>query len=141
MSDWLESQLNERGDSLTSESCIMEKLKQIKNDKVMNDIKYIIENYPTIAFDSLNQLIEYSSVDKLKEVVAVLSQKISEIEPITEGTFEAGANNVSTPKLQQQQQVADASTMNGGGEIQMNNNNTTPIKMDIKKTKTKNNSK
>jgi hypothetical protein len=62
MSSWLESQLN-GGENLASDSCILEKLKQIKHEKISKDLKYIIENYPTIAFDSLNKLIEYSSVD------------------------------------------------------------------------------
>lgn len=97
----MESQLDE-SNTLTEESSIMSKLKQIKHDRVKNDIKYIIENYPSIALESLNQLIEYTSVEKLKEVVAVLSQKINDQQSKPTGTpqasFESGVSKVSTPK-------------------------------------------
>lgn len=104
MTNWYETQLDQHK-QIEKNSSIAKKLEDINHKNVLNDIKNIIETYPDIALESLNHLVEYASVDRLKEVVSILSQKLEIVtqqmqqqpQPNTD-TFDINTNNTSTPK-------------------------------------------
>jgi hypothetical protein len=106
MTNWYETQLDQHK-QIEKNSPIAKKLEDINHKNVLNDLKNIIETYPDIALESLNHLVEYASVDRLKEVVSILSQKLEIVtqqmqqqpqpQPNTD-TFDINTNNTSTPK-------------------------------------------
>lgn len=122
MTSWFESQLDTTGSEnkqhkLASESTIACYLNEITHQNVLSDIKHIVETYPEIALESLNHLIEYTSLERIREVVGILSKKLSTLEqqqqqqqleaaqniqvpcePTSE-TFSVAAINTSTPKV------------------------------------------
>jgi len=72
MAHWLEAESND------SSSYINEKLKTLKHDHVLNQIKEIIEHHPEIALESIGYLVELTSKEKIKEVIALLNEKVND---------------------------------------------------------------
>jgi len=73
---WLESETNNVASS--SSSYIHEKLKRLKHDSILNQVKDIIENHPEIALESIGYLVELTSKEKIKEVIALLNDKVND---------------------------------------------------------------
>jgi hypothetical protein len=71
---WLESETN----NVATPSYINEKLKRLKHDSILNQVKDIIENHPEIALESIGYLVELTSKEKIKEVIALLNDKVND---------------------------------------------------------------
>lgn len=119
MTTWIESQLesSRRGGSnheeprLSDESIIVAKLAEHTRKNVINDIKYIVETYPDIALESLNHLIEFTSADRLKVVVDVLSKKLQELEEASqELKLEPANENTTANNENNNQQTTNETT-------------------------------
>lgn len=118
MTTWIESQLesSRRGGSnheeprLSDESIIVAKLAEHTRKNVINDIKYIVETYPDIALESLNHLIEFTSADRLKVVVDVLSKKLQELEASQELKLEPANENITANNENNQQTTNETAT-------------------------------
>lgn len=118
MTTWIESQLessrsgglNHEEPRLSDESIIVAKLAEHTRKNVINDIKYIVETYPDIALESLNHLIEFTSADRLKVVVDVLSKKLQELEASQELKLEPANENATTNNENNNQQTTNETT-------------------------------
>ena len=108
MTNWYESQID-KNKQIDKESSIWKKLEEINHSNVLNDIKNIIEVYPDIALESLNHLVEYATIDRLKEVVSILNHKLETATQKQQqkqqqhphqnsDAFAIDTNNTSTPK-------------------------------------------
>jgi hypothetical protein len=75
---WLESQFN-NNNSKDADSFVIEKLNKFKHDKVLGQLNKIIENHPDIALESVSRLVETASIDKVKEVIAILNEKLNSV--------------------------------------------------------------
>ena len=67
---WLESELSDE------ESFVNKKLKNLKHDNILNQIKTIIENHPDIALESIGYLVESTPTEKIKQVIQLLTDKV-----------------------------------------------------------------
>lgn len=73
----MESQFS--NNSKDTDSFVIEKLKKLKHDKVLSQLNTIIENHPDIALESVGRLVETASVEKVKEVIALLNEKLNSV--------------------------------------------------------------
>ena len=69
---WLEAESNE------PTSYYNEKLKHLKHDHILGQIKEIIETHPDIALESISYLVELTSKEKIKEVIELLNRKMND---------------------------------------------------------------
>ena len=80
---WLENEVGSNSLFENDSTFIQDKLRKLKHDNILNQLKEIIEHHPTIAIESISYLIQSTSADKIKEVIAILNEKVASINETT----------------------------------------------------------
>jgi hypothetical protein len=78
MAHWLESQLNDQK-QIDSTSFVKSKLSELNNVSVLTQLKSIIENHPDLALESIHNLVENTSNEKIKQVIQTLTDKLNKV--------------------------------------------------------------
>ncbi len=70
---WLEANTVEP----VSSTFIADKLKTLRHGQVLGQLKNIINDYPEVALESIHQLVESTSSEKIKELIDTLTEKLN----------------------------------------------------------------
>lgn len=92
LANWFESQLDEEK-NLRENSFAWQQIRQLKHDRVLNHIKGLIEEYPDIAMESIEHLVQTVSEKRIKSIVNLLTEKLAEKSQMTDE--QSGPNSTS----------------------------------------------
>jgi adenine-specific DNA methylase len=104
---WLESS--------AGTTVVADKLKNLRHDQVLGQLNTIINEHPDIALESINQLVESTSSEKIKELIGMLTEKLNAA-LVTQGAsppqeFSTPLMPASGVRLQQQSNNASTPTL------------------------------
>ena len=96
-----------------NDTFVADKLKELKHEAVLNQIKEIIDTYPEIALESISHLFNSTSTERIKQVVNLLNQKLEEMPASNSSSSSSNSStNQMTPTLMGQKLTKQATTNN-----------------------------